>query len=321
MRVANASRLLPLLLLGGCGVGGMGHRATPFTLFGREDMRAGLSFLVLENAAHKESVRQYQCVSLWAKARRCSLPIETGMLVAILDSTDHVIRLVSASDSLSRSRSDVHGLLIFRDVVRETRAAWDSAGVLHRDGMVADVPQLRWVDRSGRWGASIWYSRAHRANVQTSPAAMDTELAMSLPESLGVTDLPAYELFMQRQPPPPAPKPAVEHPVQLAAAPPTPDELLSMLQSDLRAVTIAEEGSVHRSGRYETQLEKLSIAPSAGVHLELIRPTPDGWSAVATHPSLPGVSCVVFAGEVPSPPATRKQGRRGAAGDVVCDKP
>ena len=40
------------------------------------------------------------------------------------------------------------------------------------------------------------------------------------------------------------------------------------------------------------------------------------------HILLISVACVVvFAGYVPSPPATRKQGRRSAPGDVVCDQP
>lgn len=298
------------------------HRASPFALFGRDDMRAGLRYQALEDAARKESVRQYQCVPLWANARRCSIAIETGVLTAIVDSTDRVIRLLAGSDSLSRRSGDVHGWLIFRDVVRDTRAAWDSSGVIHRDGMDADVPQLRWLDRTGRWGASLWYSRAHRANVHTSAEAMDAELAMSLPESLAITDLPEYALFMQRQPPPPVAKPGLEHPVILSAStPPTPDELLMMLRSDLRALTIAEENVVHANGRYETRLEQLSIRRSPGVQLELVHATPDGWSAVATHPSLPGVRCVVFAGDIPSPAVTRRQGRRGAPGDIVCDEP
>jgi hypothetical protein len=320
-RLLQTVSSLALAGVGACGSGSIGHRTSPFALYGRDDMRAGLAFHVLDDAAHKESIRPYQCVPLWAKARRCALPIETGFLVAILDSTDRVIRLLSASDSLSRSRNDVHGLLIFRDVVRETRASWDSAGTLHRDGMDAESPQLHWVDESGRWGASLWYSRSHRADVRTSPAVMDTELAMSLPESLGVTDLPAYQLFMERRPTPPAPPTPAPRAVPVATVPPTPRELLRMLQSDLRALTIAEEGVVHRDGRYETVLEKLSITPSAGGKLELIQPTPDGWSAVATHPSLPGVSCVVFAGNVSASPATQKEGRRGGPGDVVCDNP
>ena len=320
--MGRAMRLLPLGTLGllcGCGAGSI-RRESPFTLFGRDDMRAGLHFRVLDEAAQKESVRQYQCAPLWARARRCSLPIETGLLVAIVDSTDHVIRLVAATDSASRSRNDVHGLLIFRDVVRDTRASWDSVGTLHRDGMDAEAPQLRWLDVTRRWGGSLWYSRAHRAAVETSATAMDAELAVSLPESITVTDLPAYGLFMQKEPAPPASRLVKPAPRAIAQTPPTRDDLLTMLRSDLRALTIAQEAAVHASGRYEVRLENLELTRSPGVVLELVHPTPDGWSAVATHPSLPAVSCVVFAGNVSDPPITRREGRRGAPGEIVCDR-
>jgi hypothetical protein len=300
-----------------------GHRASPFSLFGRQDMRAGVRFDVLRNAARKESVKQYECTPLWMKAQRCSVPIETGMLTAILDSTGHVIRLLAATDPMLRNGINVHGQLIFRDVVRDTRVAWDSAGTAHRDDADPIAPELRWLDRTRRWGGSLWYSRAHRADVpRSSGAATDAELAMTLPESLGVTDLPAYGLFAQLRPPAPAPTtPRVSTPVAAPLRPPTTEEIISLMRSDLREVTIAQEIAVHQRGQYETRLAGLFLIPSADVHLELVRPTIEGWSAVATHPGVPGMSCVVFAGYVHAPPTTLKQNRHGAAGEVVCDQP
>src|ERR1051325_10488812 len=122
---------LSVLLSVGCGSASnladriAGHRASPFALFGRDDRRAGLRFETLRDAAKKESVKQYKCLPLWARAQRCSVAIEGGILVAIVDSTDRVIRLLTAPDSLIRSGINVHGQLIMRDVVRDTRAAWD----------------------------------------------------------------------------------------------------------------------------------------------------------------------------------------------------
>ena len=298
-----------------------GHRASPFALFGRDDMRAGLRFEVMRDMAKKESVKQYECMPLWAKAQRCTVPIEGGVLVAIVDSTGRVIRLLAAPDSLIRSGVDVHGQLIMRDVVRDTRAAWDSVGTLRRYDSDPFAPQLLWLDRSERWGGTLWYSRAHRADVPWSSAsATDAELAMTLPESLGVTDLAAYTLFVQRRPSPP-PVPA---PTRVAVTPPPPpptaDEILTMLRSDLRAVTAAQEGALHTTGQYKTRFEQLLLTPSPGVTVEFVRPTIEGYSAVATHPGLPGISCVVYAGEVPSPPVTLKLARRGSVGEVVCDQ-
>jgi hypothetical protein len=296
-----------------------GHRASPFALFGRDDMRAGLRFDVLRDAAEKESVKQFECMPLWARAQRCSLAIEGGMLVAIVDSTGRVLRLLSIPDTIVRNGINVHGQLIMRDVIRETRASWDSVGTLrHSDGDPL-TPLLLWVDRTQRWGGSLWYSRAHRADVpRSSTSAMDAELAMTLPESIGVTDLPSYALFTQRRPVPSLAPP----PTYIAAAPtppPTSEEILTMLRSDLRAVTAAQEGALHKTGEYQTELERLQLTPSVGVHVELLHASTEGWSAMATHPGLAGMSCVVYAGDVPAPPLTRKLGRRGGVGEVVCD--
>ena len=298
-----------------------GHRASPFALFGRDDMRAGLRFETLRNAAKKESVKQYDCLPLWAKAQRCRIAIEGGVLVAIVDSANRVIRLVTAPDSLIRTGVNVHGQLIMRDVVRDTRAAWDSVGTLRRYDTDPLAPQLLWVDRTQRWGGTLWYSRAHRADVpRSSDAALDAELAMTLPESLGVTDLPAYTLFAQRRPAP-APVPA---PTRVATSPapppPTADEILTMLRSDLRAVTAAQETALHTTGEYRTTFDELQLTPSPGVHVDFVNPTIEGYGAVATHPGLAGISCVVYAGDVRNPPATRKLGRRGTVGEVVCDQ-
>jgi hypothetical protein len=297
-----------------------GHRASTFALFGRDDMRAGLRFDVLDQAANKESVKQFECAPLWAGARRCILGIDTGTLTAIVDTSGRVIRLVASPGAALHNGMNLHDLYIFRDVVRDTRSAWDSAGVLHRDGIEGDTPELRWLDPTRRWGGSLWYSRAHRADVpRSSAAATDAELAMSLPESLGVTDLPAYALFTERRPSPPDAKPEPTTPVVTVQAMPSRDEVLTMLRSDLRALTIAEESALHTVGTYEARLDHLALTPSPGVRLALLRPTADGFGAVATHELLPGLSCVVFAGDVASPPATLKQGRRAPPGEVACD--
>src|SRR5881227_273584 len=127
-----------------------GHRASPFSLFGRDDMRSGLRFDVFRDAARTESVKQYECTNLWAKAQRCSLTIESGMLSAVVDSTGHVIRLVASTDPIVRNGINVHGQLIFRDVVRDTRLAWDSVGTMRVDDSDPNSPQMRWLDRAQR---------------------------------------------------------------------------------------------------------------------------------------------------------------------------
>jgi len=298
-----------------------GHRASPFALFGRDDMRAGLRLDALRKVASKESVKQYECMPLWVKAQRCSLAIETGMLTAVVDSTGRVIRLLASTDPVLRNGINVHGQLIYRDVVRDLRLAWDSVATARLDDSDPDSPEMRWIDRTQRWGGDLWYTRLHRASVpRSSGAALAAELAMSLPDSIGVTDMPAYALFAQRRP---ASSPLVPRStkVHVPSVPPTIEEIIGMMRSDLREITIAEEEALHRTGSYEDDPNRLQLTTSDDVRLQLVEPTGEGWSAIASHPRVPGVTCVVYAGNVVTKPATAKEGRHGPPGEIVCDRP
>ena len=301
-----------------------GRRRSPFALFGRDDMRAGLRFEALEAGARKESVKQFQCMPLWAAARSCSLPIEPGMLSAIVDREGRVIRLSVHTDGQVRGGQNVHNQLIFSEAVRDTRAAWDSIGSVIREEADGGVRQLRWLDPGRRWGAAVWYAGLRGAPVPPATRGLsDDELAMTLPESLGVSDMPAYALLMQLRPASPSSKPrtvTASGTRPPAPRPPNGEQALTMMRSDLRELTIAQEGVLHGIGRYETTMARLRVQPSPGVRLELLHATFDGWAAIATHPILPGRSCVVYAGYVGAPPQTRKESRRAPAqGAVVCD--
>jgi hypothetical protein len=326
MMLRVAAALIAALLVVGCGEGASARdalsrrRTSPFAVFGRDDMRAGLRFEILEGAAKRESVRQFDCAPLWAEARSCSLRIEPGLLTALVDRNGRVIRLSVHADHRVWGGQDVHGQIIFREAVRDTRASWDSIATLFREEAEGGVRQLRWRDITRRWGASLWYRALGGEPVNPVTRGLtDAELAITLPDSIAVTDMPAYALLMQLRPPPPAPR-SGRAAVVVVPPLPSPDQLVTMMRSDLRALTIAQEGALHAAGRYETTLARLQIQPSPGVRLELLRAGQDGWSGIAIHPALPGRSCVVYAGDVTVPPRTRMQGRRGALpGDVVCD--
>jgi hypothetical protein len=95
----------------------------------------------------------------------------------------------------------------------------------------------------------------------------------------------------------------------------------------LRELTVAEENYDQESNTYTTELSKLMLARRTGV-VVVLRVTfagPAGWSTEATHPAMPGKSCVTYAGPVTLLPRTPETaldhtqplGER----DLVCDKP
>ncbi|MEO8624994.1 MAG: hypothetical protein ABI625_28175, partial [bacterium] len=100
----------------------------------------------------------------------------------------------------------------------------------------------------------------------------------------------------------------------------------SFMRLRLRELMMAEEQAYQELNTYTSDQTKLMLARRTGdvVVLRIIFAGPAGWSAEATHPAMPGKSCVVYVGAVstlPRMPETlldhsQPLGER----DVVCDK-
>ena len=80
-----------------------------------------------------------------------------------------------------------------------------------------------------------------------------------------------------------------------------------------------EQGFFAENGAYSGDLDRLGFRPRGASRIEFIWVTKDGWAARATHPALPGRDCVTFTGVGGAVPATRRFGRTGGQGVVVCD--
>ena len=311
-------RLLPLLLLAGC-IDSIPARTSPFALFGRDDMRAGLRYEIIEESTRRESSQPLECVPLWARARRCSVRIETAVMSAVVDSTGCIVRIVVSPDEAVQSGRNMQGQLVLREALRDMRTAWDSVAPSTRGPAETSPDEHSW--RSGRWGAAVWLDPVRNVAGLGPVTRTDAELAMAIPDSFGVTDLPAYSLLMQLRPE----KPARRGPSMAAVVPPPPpptaEQLVALMRSDLRELTIMQETAFHNTGRYERTLDRLRVSPSDGVRVQLLTGNEEGWSAVATHPSLPGRTCVVYAGIVADQPRTHRAGRRAGPGEIACDDP
>ena len=94
----------------------------------------------------------------------------------------------------------------------------------------------------------------------------------------------------------------------------------------LRELAMAEEQAYNETTSYQSDISKLMLARRTGdvVVLRVTFAGPAGWSAEATHPSLPGKSCVTYAGPanlLPSVPETMSDHTRPLGErDMVCDK-
>jgi hypothetical protein len=87
----------------------------------------------------------------------------------------------------------------------------------------------------------------------------------------------------------------------------------------LRGLVAAEQSFFAENGTYSADLGKVGFRVQGASQVEFFWVTKDGWAARATHPALRGRDCVTFTGAGGPVPATRRLGRSGREGVVVCD--
>ena len=75
------------------------------------------------------------------------------------------------------------------------------------------------------------------------------------------------------------------------------------LRSDLRNLAVAEESFFYEKASYTTDTAALKFRPSPGVVITIATPVPGGWMATATHPQSYPLKCVIYYGDVTTPPA------------------
>jgi prepilin-type N-terminal cleavage/methylation domain-containing protein len=80
---------------------------------------------------------------------------------------------------------------------------------------------------------------------------------------------------------------------------------VASMKSDLRNLSVAEEGYFYEHRIYTTSLDSLPFTPSHGVIITVTQAGANGWSATSTHPNAYPHTCAIFFGTVtPVAPAT-----------------
>ena len=97
----------------------------------------------------------------------------------------------------------------------------------------------------------------------------------------------------------------------------------SVLKSALRSALAAQERFYAANETYAPSAEALGLRPDAGVRVDILVATANGWQGRATHRSQPGRSCVVFVGSLDGAEAPRTDGDHEMAGEEgvpLCDR-
>jgi hypothetical protein len=97
----------------------------------------------------------------------------------------------------------------------------------------------------------------------------------------------------------------------------------SVLKTVLRNTLAAQERFYAANETYAPSAEALGLRPEAGVRVDILAASANGWQGRATHQSQPGRSCVVFVGSLEGAEAPRTDGDHEMAGEEgipLCDR-
>lgn len=310
------------------------NEQSPFRLFGRDDMRAGMKFSELEEVAKRESRPPFR-FNCWdtlpkQKMRMCKHTIEPGELFALVNPEKRVVRLLFVSYEPTRLEENYQSNNFRGSIEATTRMKTEFDSVRPRRTIPGGgLTEFRWTDAEPRWSAAMWfrprdyYLKRSRNSDQVQEMLRRTysDSMALIPDSVAITDEKAYAelIALNPRPRPYVPDPADAVAAPVAPLPPTAAERLGLMRSDLERLARSQDDYFNANGRYARNLEALDFTPGEGIVIAIGVVGQKGWSARATHPYLGKAICVVYGGEVSNPPLAGQMGAPTGAGQAVCD--
>jgi hypothetical protein len=330
-RVAAALALL--VVVGACetarSVAGKGP--SPFRLFERDDMRAGMSFEELEAATRRESPIRFNCWDTLPaqKMRMCKTTISPGDLFALVGPDKRIVRLLFVSYEPTRLEENYQSDNFKRSVATVQQMAAEFDSIMPRRTLAGRPVEFRWIGNEPTYSAGMWFMpREHYlARSRNSDQVRDIlrrtyrdSLAL-VPDSIAITDERAYAALLAANPRP-EPKPVVyaaAPPPEVAPLPPSPADRLTSMRTELERLGRDQETYFIEHGEYSASLDALGFTPQFGVVVEISAKTAGGYIARSSHEVMPRAVCVIYGGSVKVLPVAGTMGSPNGPGFAMCD--
>jgi len=285
-----------------------GHERSPFQLFGAEP---GMSLAELRKIVTKDHVGTVNCRKELDVYQYCVVKYapDPGFVSAVVDPSGRVIVLHAVAVL------DLDGL---ETESERAQGAWNR--IAHGVSVpplveISDTGAVRWTSPNQRWTAELHFSGYRDPDAPTQVILVDTK---------GVA------AFASRS------SEGAERAKRSGWIPPTAGEALASYETH-REERLSSYGDMATSlgmlrdreaGFYSahqaytdnaSDLEGMFVV--GATNLEILSATDSGWTARATHPSFPGLSCVAYGGRVPAQdwPVTAHGKRITWVEGSVCD--
>ena len=285
-----------------------GHERSPFALFGA---LPGMSLNELRQIVTKDHVGTVNCRKELDVYQYCVVKYapDPGFVSAVVDPSGRVIVVHAVA---------VLGLDGLETETERAQAAWNN--VAHGVSVpplveISDTGAVRWASRNQRWTAELHFSGYRDPDVPTQVILVDTK---------GVATLASRS------------REGAERAKRSGWIPPTASEALASFETH-REERVSSYGDMltslsmlrdreagywsahHAYTDNASELDGMSVA--GATNLEILSATDSGWTARASHPSFPGLSCVAYGGRVPAEdwPVTAHGKRITWVEGSVCD--
>jgi hypothetical protein len=250
------------------------------------DMRAGMPLAQLDSIATHDQRERFTCLKSHGTFQECWITTQgaAGRLVAIVDSTQHVVS-ISYRPDLGRisGMSTGDGLLIETEVLRRR---WNRTAPVSVDSSKSPLRMERWRTKDGRWtGRIVW-----NGSIYPSELAVTDEIGHRKYQDLvyiAEADSLARAARMD---------PAVLTLGARGAA------QLQTVSEELKRLADVQDVIFKRRNRYAESLAHAHFVPRADVDISIRSAGPAGWWAVGKHPRVSGQQCVIWVGASPHPP-------------------
>ena len=301
------------------------YESSSFALYGNNALRAGIAYHVLEASSQEQpkGVRlrtkrpTFECEDLWAGAKQCSIKVDPGDMVAIVDSNSRVVRITILTDVNMQppNYTGYHGGT-YSNYVESMRRSWDSIATERATAPNSWQAEYRWTDPNGKWTAALWYSSITTFLKEPAFRTALRDTLAPLPDSIAVTHDSAWVALMRSKPAPPPMEVEADEP----EAPPirTAAEAMSIVGEELLELASMQHRHRDNHGRFAAQLADLGYEPRDSVTIEM-KFLGHGWTATGSWHEMPRFTCVIFGGTIARPPRTRRENLGAPSNYPACD--
>ena len=284
------------------------HERSPFTFFGVEP---GMSLDQLRGVVTGDGKGNVDCHRDFDVYQYCVVKLDPdpGFVAAVIDAKERVILLEAVS---------VAGLDGVHTQMDEAQARWNGVAPGHAAPPVVELGDtgiVRWMSPNHHWTAELHYSGNGDPDLPTRAVLTDTRAVAQLgARSPEIADRARHSGWI-------APT-AAEAEAAFETFRSERSSSFGHMQATLSLLRGMETAYWNEHHAYT---DDASLLPGMSVvgatHLDILSASDSGWTARATHPSFPGLSCVALGGRVPAGewPVTEKGQRITFVEGSSCD--